>query len=240
PLAALSSQPEALLAWPDTKLLALEALWSTLPPTLDEWLHELERSPVVQRIGKDDDCGQPLVLDGPEDAPRLYLRRYWNYERKIAAAVRQRSAALGPVDEASARSWLDRLFASDKPAATSQDEAIDWQRLACAIALRGRFSIITGGPGTGKTYTAARLLALLLATSTNPDCMRVALAAPTGKAAARLKQSLDSSLEELQARLGSALDLSQLTQRVGKARTLHSLLGAKADTRRFRHDAGNP
>jgi len=101
-------------------------------------------------------------------------------------------------------------------------------------------SVITGGPGTGKTYTAARLLALLFATAPDAAQLRVALAAPTGKAAARLKQSIDSSLRELQGAVGRDLDLEALVQRMGAARTLHALLGARPDTRRLAHHAGHP
>ena len=99
--------------------------------------------------------------------------------------------------------------------------------------------MITGGPGTGKTYTAARLLALLFAMSTEPARLRVALAAPTGKAAARLRQSIDFSLQELGDRLGAELDLPALTQRMGAAKTLHALLGARLETREFRFNASN-
>jgi exodeoxyribonuclease V alpha subunit len=84
---------------------------------------------------------------------------------------------------------------------------VDWQKAACALALRGRLTVITGGPGTGKTYTAARLLALLLAQAPDPTQLRVALAAPTGKAAARLKQAIDSALGQLEAGLDGLLDL---------------------------------
>ena len=137
-----------------------------------------------------------------------------------------------------ANKWLDRLFdVSGLP--DNGDKEVDWQRLACAVALRASMTVITGGPGTGKTYTAARLLALLFAMSDAPQSLRVALAAPTGKAAARLRQSIDFSLQELTARLGNDLDLGTLTQRMGAARTLHSLLGARVDTREFRFNATN-
>ncbi len=107
------------------------------------------------------------------------------------------------------------------------------------MALKTGLTIITGGPGTGKTYTAARLLALLFAMHEQPERLRVALAAPTGKAAARLRQSIDSSLNELSVRLGSTLDLEKFSKRIGAARTLHSLLGARPDTRQFRFNANH-
>jgi exodeoxyribonuclease V alpha subunit len=122
------------------------------------------------------------------------------------------------------------------------------------VALRADLGIITGGPGTGKTYTVARLLALLFATAgmerravslTAPHAghdgsgLRIALAAPTGKAAARLKQSIDQALGALSA-LVPDLNLPELAARMGAARTLHSLLGARPDTRSFAHHRGNP
>ena len=234
PLAALPSSPNDLLAWPKEAAPVLQSLWQQLPSTLADWLQSLRRSPAVRVVGGDEsppDLGQPLVLlDGP--APLLYLRRYWDYERSVAAQIAQRTAAGDAVDESLVKHWLDRLFS----ASTSQP---DWQKLACALALRGRMSVITGGPGTGKTYTAARLLALLFATAPDASQLRVALAAPTGKAAARLKQSIDASLQELTRTVQPELDLNALVQRMGAARTLHSLLGARPDTRRFAHHAGN-
>ncbi|HEY4664538.1 MAG TPA: exodeoxyribonuclease V subunit alpha, partial [Comamonas sp.] len=92
----------------------------------------------------------------------------------------------------------------------------------------------------GKTYTAARLLALLFTTTPDAEQLRVALAAPTGKAAARLKQSIETALQDLQASVGDALDLPALVQRVGAARTLHSLLGARPGTRHWGYHAGRP
>jgi exodeoxyribonuclease V alpha subunit len=115
---------------------------------------------------------------------------------------------------------------------------MDWQKMACAVALRAQLTVITGGPGTGKTYTAARLLALLYAMAPQAQHLRVALAAPTGKAAARLRQSIDSALQELSGRAG--LDLAAFAQRMGAARTLHSLLGARTHTRQFRFSATKP
>jgi ATP-dependent exoDNAse (exonuclease V) alpha subunit len=170
------------------------------------------------------DQGQPLVLGGTADAPLLYLRRYAGYEQRVGqrpAATCHRAPA---VPEAAAREWLDRFFVPnpEAPAAT------DWQKVACAVALRARLSVITGGPGTGKTYTAARLLALLLALHEDDSPLRVALAAPTGKAAARLKQSIDNALTRLPVPGDSGLDLNTLIARMGPARTLHSLLGRAA------------
>lgn len=239
PLKALAGDPNQILAWPKEAERLQQSLWEQLPGRLADWLQALRRSPVVRVVQPGTvvaDRGQPLVLlDGA--APLLYLRRYWDYERSVATHMAQRTAADAVVlDEPRVREWLGRLFSSSAAAAN----AVDWQKLACALALRGHMSVITGGPGTGKTYTAARLLALLFATAPDAAQLRVALAAPTGKAAARLKQSIDSSLLELKEAVGRELDLEALVKRMGAARTLHSLLGARPDTRRFAHHAGNP
>ena len=246
PLAPLAGHPNDVLAWPADALPAQQALWQMLPARLSGWVAALSASPVVRVVhgeqvdGQDasEDLGQPLVLagaDGP--APLLYLRRYWDYERAVAAHVIQRTAAQAvagqPLDEAQARRWLDRLFPP-----VADGGPVDWQKLACALALRGRLSVITGGPGTGKTYTAARLLALLFATAPDAGQLRVALAAPTGKAAARLKQSIDGALLQLQGSMGGEIDLAGLVQRMGAARTLHSMLGARPDTRHWGFHAG--
>ena len=165
---------------------------------------------------------RPLVLHGT----RLYLRRYWRQERAVAAQVMARVARTLPVDEAAARQVLATLFTqrADSPAP-------DWQSLACAIALRAGLSVITGGPGTGKTYTVARLLALLLRLAPSDQPPRITLAAPTGKAAARLRQSIEQALGEIG---------TDLARHIGPARTLHALLGVQPGTRRFRHDAAHP
>ena len=247
PLEALVREPAALLAWPAPAPQALAQAWHALPQGLDDWLESLRRSPVVHEEGVAPDQGQPLVLGGSAMAPLLYLRRYWGYETRVAQALRERASAPLPVDEALARQWLARLFAPaqpgqvpDAPARTEGDTDVDWQQLACAVALRSRVAVLTGGPGTGKTYTAARLLALLAAMEPPGRPWRVALAAPTGKAAARLRQSIDGALQDLQTPLQGVLDVQALAQRLGPARTLHALLGAQPHTRQMRHHAGHP
>ena len=234
---ALCQPPLALLGWPAQADApqGLRALWAHLPATVPDWLAALQGRCV--RSSDAPDQGQPLVLGGPPHAPLLYLRRYAAYEQRVGQGLLQRASEPLAVDAAAARRWLDRFFV---PA--PQDAAdTDWQKVACAVALRARLSVITGGPGTGKTYTAARLLALLLALHGAGSPLRVALAAPTGKAAARLKQSIDQALVALQMQVpaDSGLDLGALIARMGPARTLHALLGARPDTRQFRHHAAH-
>jgi len=229
-LTDLAQGPAALLGWSEEQWQALARAAGPLPKKPEAWRKLLLGCNQVWTPGEFD-YEQPLVLDGE----RLYLRRYWRDETLVALAVRQRAESARPVDVALARTWLDRLFPPNP-----ETPGPDWQKLACAVALRGSIAIITGGPGTGKTYTVARLLALLFATAPEASRQRVALAAPTGKAAARLKQSIDKALNELADRVGADLPLRELTARMGAARTLHSLLGARPDTRAFAHHRGNP
>ena len=179
----------------------------------------------------------PLVLN----ETRLYLRRFWRYEQRIAKGIQQRLALPLPLadpDSAQARTLsvaIGQLFQSPEP--------VDYQKLACALAARNRFSVITGGPGTGKTTTVVNLLAALQAIAgESPERAgrkyRIRLAAPTGKAAARLNESIGSAV--------SRLPLEQLPGNVQmediptKVTTLHRLLGSRPDTRRFRHNRDNP
>lgn len=230
PLADLAAGPGELLGWPDGQWQALAEAAGPLPKNPKAWHAALAACELVGQAGEFD-YGQPLVLDGE----RLYLRRYWKDEMVVAKAIRARALAARPVNEPEVRRWLDVLFSS------RSDEKPDWQKLACAIALRGSVAVITGGPGTGKTYTVARLLALLLAMAGDEaGSRRIALAAPTGKAAARLKQSIDKALGDLATRVEGKLPLRELAERMGAARTLHSLLGARPDSRAFAHHAGNP
>ena len=241
-LSELARDPSAMLGWHEDAWQGLRDAASPLPADAEAWRALLAASAPVWPVGAAD-RKQPLVLDGE----RLYLRRYWRDETMVASAVRARAAgadgaAQEPItddrrvpDPAEVLYWLDQLFDHAARGGT------DWQKIACAVAMRGRLGIITGGPGTGKTYTVARLLALLFATAgPRQDGLRIALAAPTGKAAARLKQSIDQALGGLVAKVGDKLPLKQLSDRMGAARTLHSLLGARPDTRAFQHHAGNP
>ena len=245
-LTELVRDPQAILVWTAEQQPLLQHLWQRLPSHVNDWLQALQASPLVRVVERAVDAGQPLVLAGMRQGqPQLYLRRYWNHERLVAGHILQRSQAASEapaVDAAHARDWLERLFPRSVQLVPRSSPALacDWQKMACAVALRGRFTGITGGPGTGKTYTAARLLALLFATAPQAEQLRVALAAPTGKAAARLKQSIDGALRGLQGVVNNAFPLQQLVERVGAARTLHALLGARPDTRHFKHHAGNP
>lgn len=168
----------------------------------------------------------PLVLTGN----RLYLRRYWRFEQAVMAAINARIQRPPALPAASVRNVLDTLF--------PPSEGIDWQKLACALAARSAFSVITGGPGTGKTTTVVRLLAVLQSLALQADPLRplrIRLAAPTGKAAARLNASIGGARAMLQLEDEAVREHIPTT-----VTTLHRLLGARPDSRAFRHDADHP
>jgi exodeoxyribonuclease V alpha subunit len=166
---------------------------------------------------------KPLILD---PAGRVYLQRYWAYEAELAASIRARFLD-AECDAKLLAAGLKRLFPNAKKG--------DGQRAAAEIAVRKQFAVITGGPGTGKTYTAARVLALLAEQfSARGKKPRIALAAPTGKAAARLQESIAKAL----AQMPESEPLRQMPP--GEASTLHRLLGTRPDSPQFRHDRDRP
>jgi exodeoxyribonuclease V alpha subunit len=206
---------------PDAVLLGITAA---------DWCRVLHSQPALVGSAAGD---TPLVCVGR----RVYLRRYWCYERDVRAGIEARLSRVAALSSAALREPLGRLFPDD-PAAPGPD----WQKLACALAARSAFAVVTGGPGTGKTTTVVRLLALLQALALaepGARALRIRLAAPTGKAAARLSQSIAGAVARLpleglpQAEAVRAAIPSQVT-------TLHRLLGSRPDTRRFKYHAGQP
>ena len=186
-----------------------------------------------------------LVASGAGDTPlvcigqRVYLRRYWQYEQSVRAGIDARLATAPDLPADALRAALDVLF---PPAANLPGP--DWQKLACALAARSAFGVVTGGPGTGKTTTVVRLLAVLQALAlagTPARPLRIRLAAPTGKAAARLNESIAGAVARLP--LDGLPDPDPDAVRAAipvDVTTLHRLLGSRPDTRHFRHHAGNP
>ena len=176
----------------------------------DEWLAAVAASPLAQT---------PPVLRLFGDL--LYLDRYWLEEQQVCTDV---LTLVGTVPPGRAPDVL-RLF----------DDDYAEQRAAANMALSQGLTVLTGGPGTGKTTTVARLLALLAeqAALEGRPSPRIALAAPTGKAAARLQEAVQAAVDAL-----DAADRSRLTGL--EATTLHRLLGSRPDTSsRFRHHRGN-
>lgn len=191
----------------------------TLSP--ETWIQTLQRSNVIGNAKS----GLPLVWDGD----RLYLTRNWRNEQSIAQAIQSRLVDLdtAPFKETA---FLQALFgtpSADRPGP-------NMQKVACALSTRARFLILTGGPGTGKTYTVVRILALLLHQQEN---LRILLAAPTGKAAARLTESITQSLNADEIK---ALPESLRAGIPSKATTLHQMLRPKKNSRSFHHNEEDP
>jgi exodeoxyribonuclease V alpha subunit len=219
-------------------------------PVLEKWVSALNHSSAVGRPGD----FRPLIFDGRH---RLYLHRYWTYESQLAKAVLRRARDGGTCDATRLDEGLRRFFGEARgteseevrgekgeasavaltsafPLRTSPVQSPAWgQRHAVATAVRHRFCVISGGPGTGKTRTVAIVLALLLEQAgANP--LRIALAAPTGKAAARLQESIKG--------LKDSLPCTEAVkgQLPIEAFTLHRLLGTRPDSVECRFNAENP
>lgn len=275
--------------------------------TLSEWQAAMHH-PLLTSEGPGN---TPLVVVTTHSASgtpstRLYLRRYWQYEQSLHQHIAARLEGTG-TESTSGRPIHWAMGDASHPGLLPQalnilfkpSNALDWQKTACALAARSRFGIITGGPGTGKTTTVVRLLALLqtLQLAQHPSQpLRIRLAAPTGKAAARLNESIAGQVAKLPftdltmllkgaeqteasseetvlertlwegalseetvlertlwegalwegasapvRRLDDDSPTEQLSATIPtEVTTLHRLLGARPDTRHFRHSAANP
>jgi exodeoxyribonuclease V alpha subunit len=187
------------------------------------WLNALRDSPLVS----DGSRASPLVLDNHQ---RLYLRRYWEHERAVAGAIRTRAQQIDEVHGPTLRDGLQRLF-------PSRSSGTDWQRLAAALAVQRRFCVISGGPGTGKTFTVVKILALLIeqAVCAGRRWPRITLLAPTGKAAMRLGEAIQHAKGDL------ACDGGVKDGIPDEAATIHRCLGPLGGSGiKFRHDAATP
>lgn len=165
--------------------------------------------------------GGPLVLTGHHGPERLYLRRAWQAEQVIRRAMQERllrvPQAANPDQAASLAAELAQLF---------PEPGVDWQKTACALAARAPLLLLTGGPGTGKTTTVGRLLALLQSRALAAgEALRIHLAAPTGKAAARMNESLAGALASLPEPFRQQLH----SHPPAPAQTLHRLLRLHPD-----------
>jgi len=150
---------------------------------------------------------------------RLYLQRYWSYEKRLIDVIMDKaSAAPSAIDSALLRDEIERLFPGDGREA-------DWQKIAAIMALRRRFLVISGGPGTGKTSTVVKIIAMLLEQAKG-GAFRIALAAPTGKAAARLCDAIRA----MKGRLACKESIRNLIPE--RATTIHQLLGLARGARR--------
>ncbi|MGD0233596.1 MAG: exodeoxyribonuclease V subunit alpha [Syntrophorhabdales bacterium] len=189
-------------------------------PDLSQWVDKLKITPVVGVAGE----FKPLILD---EKHRLYLQRYWAYEGQLAGVLLAKARSpKRPVDEQLLRDGLQRLFPQD------DGEEVNWQRVAALAATLNALAIISGGPGTGKTFTMAKILALMVEQAKDRN-LAVALAAPTGKAAARLK----GVIQEGKVNLNCSSDVKALIPE--EASTIHRLLGPTRNAG-FRFNKENP
>jgi len=175
--------------------------------------------------------GAPIVLQGS----KLYLRRYWHYEQQVAQELLQRMQpqALSAAQTQIAEQLLTQLFV---PAVHASHSApIDYQAQAVRDALSRQVCVLAGGPGTGKTYTVARLLVTLQAVADEP--LVIAMAAPTGKAKQRLLESISHAKLQLQQQ---GIDAALINSIPNSAHTLHGLLGLRPNSQYVKHNQANP
>jgi exodeoxyribonuclease V alpha subunit len=183
------------------------ALDKLLPQRVDDWIKHLRQSHLIGHVN---DLA-PMILT---DSGLLYLYRYWHDEQQVAMLIKRRLQAMPIVDE----DQLKQGFSQWHSLESGHD--IDWQKIAVLMALTRQFCVISGGPGTGKTTIVLKLLELFLNQSVD---LRIALAAPTGKAAARLQQAIET------------IDQQQI-----EAKTLHRLLAISEANLQGRYNADNP
>jgi exodeoxyribonuclease V alpha subunit len=220
------ASPHATLDDPDRRLA-----W----PEPEPWRQELLAATSLVREGTaDDGAVTPLVLDGIQ----LYLDRYWCRQQELLSELEQRAQRRrNDFDAQTLRQDLHRLFGPPP-----QDQEVDRQQLAALMTLLRGLTVISGGPGTGKTTTVKKILALLLEQAAGrPGCqdpprpLRLAVAAPTAKAAARLGESMGEAWRgpELSPAVQQALAALQPV-------TVHRLLGAGRRPGEFRYHRDEP
>ncbi|MCD6153390.1 MAG: exodeoxyribonuclease V subunit alpha [Syntrophobacterales bacterium] len=189
-------------------------------PGFDSWCTELQGSSVVGNPGE----YKPLILD---NRGRLYLFRYWDYQEKLAGLIKKRiDEDIKNIDHMLLKEGLERLFPDDGLS------NIDWQKVAAFTAVTKKFCVISGGPGTGKTATVAKILALLIEQKPAKR-LRIALAAPTGKAAARLREAI----EHVRGDLDCTDDIKEKIP--VETSTIHRLLGTIRHSPYFRYNDKN-
>lgn len=198
-------------------------------PPLNAWRKALAHGPALGRPGD----YRPLILDGT----RLYLYRYWDYEKKLADILK--GLAGGPrttFDESNLKESFKRIFPPDGLNGDGT-KTVDWRKVAAFAALRSRLCVISGGPGTGKTFTVAKIMAILIEQNQrqhqnqhqNQDGkLHISLTAPTGKAAARLSEAIKVAKATLHCSESVKAAIPD------EASTIHRLLGSAAYSPYFR------
>ncbi|PCI60785.1 MAG: exodeoxyribonuclease V subunit alpha [Gammaproteobacteria bacterium] len=170
----------------------------------------------------------------------LYLRRYFSFEQELAVAIKAKLNADKSLNLALIKNCLVQLFSPEDFISQSKNK-LDWQMISVANALNKKFTIVAGGPGTGKTYTVTKILAaiILLAqslhTTNTSSALKIALVAPTGKAAQRLSESINKAVGQFQGKIDQQVLANIPTQ----AQTIHRLLGVIPQSNQFRHHQNN-
>ena len=181
------------------------------------------------------ECAQPIVFHNDS----LYMRRYFQFENELAQGIKKRLETIDNSTTSDITQIVSQLFPSE-PQTTTNTE-IDWQKLAVANAINKNFTVIAGGPGTGKTYTVTKLLAALLMLDTKTNHLQsnkkldIALVAPTGKAAQRLSESITNAITGFKGLINEEI-LSKIPT---QAKTIHRLLGVIPNNPNFRHNQNN-
>ncbi|MFO7559279.1 MAG: exodeoxyribonuclease V subunit alpha [Desulfobacterales bacterium] len=189
-------------------------------PGKETWIERLKTSPVV---GTSRDF-KPLILDG---SSKLYLHRYFEYQKDLVQFIKNRVVDHEYPEPSGLQKSLNRLFGE-----VSGRKAPDWQKIAAILAATRKFCVLSGGPGTGKTTTIVKLMALLLERNHSKP-LKTALAVPTGKAAVKLQDSIREALE--------ALNCSDEVKALmpDEASTIHRLLGTIPGSPYFRYNEQN-
>ncbi len=202
-----------LLDYAGKKLLLNGNLIDVNVVALDRLVQALQSHPRVKTA----DFPSPLVLDGK----RLYLGKYWQYEQTLAKNIQQRLEQKIEFDESVLKKGLHELF-------SLQENETNWQAIAASICVQKHFTVISGGPGTGKTTTVIKVLALLL--QQQPE-LNIALLAPTGKAAARLSESIKNALSCVPEELAKHIPT--------ESATIHRMLAWQPHKNRFYYNRSN-
>ncbi|RYV02874.1 exodeoxyribonuclease V subunit alpha [Shewanella sp. OPT22] len=193
-----------------------------------ELIEELLHFPAISLYQDGQPCHTPIVIEGT----RLYLQRYHQFELQVAATLTKLSQNKFELDNVKIAKELEIVF-------PKLDDKVDWQKVAAATALTRKLSVITGGPGTGKTTTVTKLLYVM---QLHND-LNIKLVAPTGKAAARLTESIKASKVRLRDHLlpyQNDIDISAVDRIPEDASTIHRLLGVIPNSNTFRHNKDNP
>lgn len=224
---------------------------------LNPWLYQLSKTmeagnvclDINQPFAEEDNeikpdpaslANHPLVGDEHMQKPfilhkeKLYLHRFFHYERKLVTQIKALIAAENTGARQQQLNRYQQLISKELFPVNEQLRTTDWQKVACINAFLNTFSIISGGPGTGKTTTVTKLLALLLASDPS---LHISICAPTGKAAARLEESISQAEKNFS---GSGID-PEIVQKISRlnAQTIHSLLGYIPNSIHFRHNQDN-